>query len=169
MMNKNMLFPVLASLLIGTGCPKMAAHFSPVAAKVGPVTVTISGSQNLPGQAWWTQPPGIYLIKNTNSATGTTEMHILNGADNFQSWLLQTGTAMWPAGDNNGVNFGVADYNNDGIPDLYCILRQNTGTQSAEVHVLGGASGYQTWSLQTGTVLTPEGDTYGVTMALAAR
>ncbi len=68
------------------------------------------------------------------------------GANDFQSWLLTTGTAMWPAGDNNWVNFGIADYNNDGIPDLYCMLRQNTGAQSTEVHVLDGASGYQSWT-----------------------
>jgi hypothetical protein len=40
--------------------------------------------------------PDLIGIKRYLTGTGTTEVHILSGAANFQSFLLQTGTALQP-------------------------------------------------------------------------
>ena len=69
----------------------------------------------------------------------------------YSTFLLQTGTPIGAA--DGAANFGwaVADFNGDGIPDLFGIKTSNTGTGSVEVHVLDGATRYQSFLLQTGT------------------
>ena len=76
----------------------------------------------------------LYCIKKCNTGTNSTEVHILNGNDNFQSYLLQTGTALHETGNN--WEFLLGDYNQNGKLDLYCIKKSNTGTNSTEVRVL---------------------------------
>ncbi len=78
------------------------------------------------------------------------EVHVLDGANNFQSFVLQTGTPINQA-DAANFAFGVGDFNRDGSPDLYCIKHSNTGTKSLEVHILNGADKFQSFLLQTGT------------------
>ncbi|OJJ65578.1 hypothetical protein ASPBRDRAFT_49663 [Aspergillus brasiliensis CBS 101740] len=94
--------------------------------------------------------PDLYCLKRTNTGTGNLEVHILSGASKYQSFLLQTGT---PITEIDAANFNLAvdSFNRDGIPDLYCLKRTNTGTGNLEVHILSGASNYQSFLLQTGT------------------
>src|SRR5262249_62134756 len=73
---------------------------------------------------------------------------------------LHTGTPLAPVEDGNG-DFVLADFDRDGIPDLYFIKRRNTGSNSIEVHVLSGASNYQQFTLHTGTPLAPAQDGNG--------
>jgi hypothetical protein len=95
----------------------------------------------------------LYCLKKTNTGTGTLEVHVLNGTKAFQSFILQTGTAL--NADDAAANFvfGVADFNGDGITDLYCIKRTNTGSKKLEVHVLNGADNFQTFLLHAATAL----------------
>src|SRR6266566_1040606 len=95
--------------------------------------------------------PDLFGIKTSNTGTGSVEVHVLDGATRYQSFLLQTGTPIGAA--DGAANFGwaVADFNGDGIPDLFGIKTSNTGTGSVEVHVLDGATRYQSFLLQTGT------------------
>jgi hypothetical protein len=44
--------------------------------------------------------PDLIGVKRYLTGTGTTEVHILSGAANFQSFLLQTGTALQPVGSS---------------------------------------------------------------------
>jgi hypothetical protein len=95
--------------------------------------------------------PDLFVIKKSGTGTGSTEVHVLSGASDYQSWLLHTGT---PLHETDGTfAFGVADYDGDGISDLFVIKKSGTGTGSTEVHVLSGASDYQSWLLHTGTPL----------------
>ncbi|AGK95421.1 FG-GAP-like repeat-containing protein [Clostridium pasteurianum] len=94
--------------------------------------------------------PDLYCIKE-NGGNAKTEVHILNGADNFQSFLLQTATALPQATDGNW-EFALGDYNNDGKPDLYCI-KENGGNAKTEVHILNGANNFQSFLLETATAL----------------
>src|SRR5439155_23391300 len=72
----------------------------------------------------------------------------------FQSFLLHTGTPIDAVdGAEHFAAWVVADYNGDGVPDLFGIKVSETGTGSVEVHVLDGASGYQNFLLQTGTTI----------------
>ncbi|HEY9833129.1 MAG TPA: DUF4347 domain-containing protein [Stenomitos sp.] len=90
-------------------------------------------------------------IKKSNTGSGKTEVHIMNGATNYKTWLFQTGTALEQTGDN--FDFQAGDYNRDGLLDLFCIKKSETGSRTTEVHVLDGASNFQSFILQTKTVL----------------
>jgi hypothetical protein len=50
-------------------------------------------------------------------------------------FLVHTGTPITEA-DAANFAFAVGDFNRDGIPDVYCLKRTNTGTGTLEVHVL---------------------------------
>jgi hypothetical protein len=93
----------------------------------------------------------LIAIKKRYTGTGSTEVHILSGAGNFQRFILQTGTALHETYDN--FDFTVADWNRDGVPDLIAIKKYSTGTRSTEVHILSGAANFQRFILQTGTAL----------------
>jgi len=93
--------------------------------------------------------PDLFIIKKSNTGTGSTEISILSGASNFQEYLLQTGTILHQT--DHTFNFAVADWNNDGWPDLVIVKKSNTGTKSTEVSVLSGAMNFQEYLLQTGT------------------
>ena len=93
----------------------------------------------------------IYCISKNGTGSKTTEVHILNGANNFQNFILQTKTALHETDGN--WQFLLGDYNHDGILDLYCIAKQYTGTHKTEVHVLSGKNNFQSFLLHTGTIL----------------
>lgn len=102
----------------------------------------------------------LYFIKRRNTGTGTIEVHILSGLSNFQTFIQHSSSALAQAEDGNG-DFLIGDFDRDGTPDLFFIKRRNTGTNSIEVHILSGASGYQQFLLQTGTPLTQGEDSNG--------
>ena len=93
----------------------------------------------------------LYAIKKCNTGSKSTEVHILSGKNNFQSFLFQTGTILHET--NNNWVFLLGDYNHDGNLDLYAINKCNTGSNSTEVHILSGKNNFQTWLLRTGTIL----------------
>ncbi len=97
--------------------------------------------------------PDLIVVDMNGTGTHSTEVHILDGASNFQKWLLHTGT---PLGMTSAAtwSFAAADVDGDGRPDLMAITQYaGTGTHSTEVHVLSGASAFQTWIVHTGTPL----------------
>ena len=49
--------------------------------------------------------------------------------------------------------FLLGDYNNNGILDLYCINKKNTGSNSTEVHILDGITNFKKFLFQTDTPL----------------
>jgi hypothetical protein len=104
--------------------------------------------------------PDLFFIKRKATGTNTIEVHVLSGKSNYQQFILHTGTALAQAEDANG-DFFVADYNGDGIPDLFFIKRRNTGTNTIEVHVLSGKSNYQQFLVHTGTALAQSEDLNG--------
>lgn len=62
-----------------------------------------------------------------------------------------------PLSVNSYWSFFAADYDGDGIADLWIIKRANTGTHSTEVHILKGPD-FQTFIQHCGTPLeeTPD-------------
>ena len=104
----------------------------------------------------------IFAIKKSETGTNSTEFHILDGATNYQSWLLQTGTALHETGDN--FEFQVGDYNGDGLMDIFAVKQSATDSNSTELHILDGASNYQAFSLQTSTALGVTGDNWSFAM-----
>ncbi|MDS0527994.1 NlpC/P60 family protein [Clostridium sp. SHJSY1] len=89
----------------------------------------------------------LYCIKK--NAVNHTEVHILNGADNFKSYLLEQALPI----ENTDYNwdFGIGDNNSDGHPDIYCIKK--LGANNTEVHILDGNSCYQNFLLDMPTIM----------------
>ena len=100
----------------------------------------------------------LYAIKKSKTGTNSTEIHILNGKNNFKSWILQTGTILHETGEN--WEFCLGDYNKDGFVDLFGIKKFETGTNSTEIHILSGKNNFQSFLLQTGTILHETGDSW---------
>ena len=82
-----------------------------------------------------------------------TNLHILNGADNYKSFLKQIILPIENTDEN--WEFGLGDYNGDKKPDLYCI-KKNCGT-STNIHILGDYK-YQSFLLQIPTILHATGE-----------
>ncbi|GAB3348441.1 FG-GAP-like repeat-containing protein [Lysobacter tyrosinilyticus] len=97
----------------------------------------------------------LYAI-NRMGASGTTEVHILNGANHYQSFLLNTASVLHPTGTDNGWMFRVGDYNQDGHPDIYVIAR-NGASGHTEVHVMNGATNYTSYLANIATPLPTTG------------
>ena len=100
----------------------------------------------------------LYCIKKNDTGTNSTEVHILDGNDNFQSFHLETTTALHETGDN--FQFLLGDYNHNKKLDLYCIKKYNTGSNSTEVHILNGNDNFQSFLYNNGTGLPEVGDNY---------
>jgi hypothetical protein len=104
--------------------------------------------------------PDLCFVKRRNTGTNTIEVHVLSGQSNFTQFVMETGTALAQGEDQNG-DFSVADFDHDGIPDLFFIKRRNTGTNQIELHILTGKSKYQQFLIQTGTSLGRNEDLNG--------
>ena len=100
----------------------------------------------------------LYCIKKYNTETNSTEVHILNGNDDFQSLILKTGTKLEETGDN--WKFLLGDFNKNGKLDLYCFKICNTGTNTTEFHILNGNDNFQSFLYEGGIALPEVGDNY---------
>lgn len=97
----------------------------------------------------------IYAI-NKVGASGRTEVHVLNGADSFRTYLAHIATALGVTGRDEKWVFELADYNRDGTLDLYGILRQGSSGRT-EVHVLNGANRFSGYLVNVATPLPATG------------
>lgn len=97
----------------------------------------------------------IYAIAKMGSS-GTTEVHVLNGADGFGTFLAHSTTALHQTGTDNVWVFKLGDMNRDGVLDLYAIGRRGSSGKT-EVHVLDGAAGYRSFLLHAATALHSTG------------
>jgi hypothetical protein len=97
--------------------------------------------------------PDLFAIKVKKTNSFLAEVHILNRASNYQSFLVQTPIAI-AAAEAPNFAWAVRDYNRDGMPDLFAIKVDQTGSGMAEAHVLNGASNYQGFLLHTPTAIT---------------
>lgn len=99
----------------------------------------------------------LYAIRRT-SGSGRTEVHVLNGATRFSTFLLHKATVLGVTGDAPDWKFVVADFNRDGIPDLW-VIRRNTGSGYCELHILNGGTLFQSYLLHRVMPLVAPGDT----------
>lgn len=89
-------------------------------------------------------------------ASNTTEVHVLNGANNYQTYLLNSTTTLFRTGTTNNWVFRLGDYNGDGKLDLYCIYRTGASGKT-EVHILNGANNFSSYLANIATVLGSTG------------
>jgi len=88
------------------------------------------------------------IKKGPQTGTSTTEVHRMTKASNYQTFDLETGTAMHYS---NGVN--TYSYVMDSSNELSAILKGPSGSETTEVHRMTQASNYQSFNLQTRTAL----------------
>ncbi|WP_394696430.1 reprolysin-like metallopeptidase [Pseudoxanthomonas japonensis] len=100
----------------------------------------------------------MYAIAKQGSS-GKTEVHVLNGATNYSTFLLQIATALHGTGSDNTWVFRLGDQNADGKLDLYCINKRG-GSGRTDVHVLNGSNLFQSFLLQTTTAIEATGAGY---------
>lgn len=87
----------------------------------------------------------IYIIKN-NSGSGKIEMHVLSGSSSFQSYIYNVATGL--SQSLAAADFVLSDWTQDGQLDLIYLLRQDSGSQQAEAHMLNGSGNLQQFILQ---------------------
>lgn len=80
--------------------------------------------------------PDLWAIK-THGSSGHTEVHILDGADGYRTFLVHAATAL-PVTNRADWTFGVGDWNGDSTPDLFAINTHDVGSHSTAVFVLNG-------------------------------
>lgn len=90
----------------------------------------------------------LYMIVK-EGANRKTEVHVLDGKDNFISYLLHTETAL--SSTNGSWEFELGNYNDDNKLDLVAINKK--GKNSTELHVLDGANNFSTFIAQLETPL----------------
>ncbi|HKU18782.1 MAG TPA: CHAP domain-containing protein [Candidatus Saccharimonadales bacterium] len=97
--------------------------------------------------------PNLYVVLHNNTSSGKTEVKVLDGSKSYHSWVGGWNT---PDGTHSSadVDYGIADQNGDGTPDVYKIQHQNTSSGHTEVQVMDGANNNQSW---IGGWNTPEG------------
>lgn len=101
----------------------------------------------------------VYAINRNDN--GKVAVHVAEGSRNFGDLTLSIRT---PLDSGSGWRFAIADYEGDGVSDLYAINPDDGGRTS--VHVLGGASNFQTFVAQFRTPLhSIAGDQWAVRAA----
>lgn len=85
--------------------------------------------------------PDLVLIKTSNTSTGHVEVHAASAASNYQTRICDTISSF--ACESDGV-WTMADFDKDGRPDLVFIKTANTPSGHVEVHIVSGASNFQT-------------------------
>ncbi len=85
----------------------------------------------------------LYCINKKNTKSNTTEVHILDGSTNFQTFLLpnKIETALHETGDD--WQFLLGDYNKNGTLDLYCIKKNCIKKKYTEVYILDGSTNFK--------------------------
>jgi hypothetical protein len=91
----------------------------------------------------------LIFIKETNTEGGV-KVQAANGADNFQSLILDAFSIL-PSDPTNGV-YSLVDVNRDGILDLVFIKETNTGG-GVKVQAANGANNFQSLILDAFSVL----------------
>src|SRR5439155_1177392 len=95
--------------------------------------------------------PDLVAIIKSGTGTHTTEVHILDAASAFPTWLLHTATPLPPT--DGSYQLRLADWNRDGRLDLVAIRKGGGPTGSPELYVLDGAGNFQSWLARAGTPL----------------
>lgn len=90
----------------------------------------------------------LYVMSNTGSKTKLT---IYSAASKFGTDIFKTTLKLGAI--DTAYCFAIGDDDRDGIPDLFAIKKNHTGTHKTEVHILSGASSYAEFILHNGTAL----------------
>jgi FG-GAP-like repeat len=96
----------------------------------------------------------MYCIKQ--QGVSSTEVHILDGASSFKSYLLHAGSGLHVS-NSKDFDFALGDYNKDGNLDLWAVRKTASTT---EIHILNGATLFSNFLLHTTTALHPTNENW---------
>jgi hypothetical protein len=107
--------------------------------------------------------PDLVVMLKSGTASGRTELRILDGASGYRQFLLETVTPLDPTDDRH--LFSLADWNGDRRLDLVMVQKAGATSGKTEVRILDGTSNFQAQLLQTDTVLNSTDDRHEITVA----
>ncbi|GAA3342278.1 hypothetical protein GCM10020358_36660 [Amorphoplanes nipponensis] len=87
--------------------------------------------------------PDLVVVRRCGTASGKTEVRVLDGASNFQRYLQESVTALGRAGADH--SFAVADWNGDLYPDLVVLRRSGAKSERTVLQVLNGATRFRSF------------------------
>jgi hypothetical protein len=96
----------------------------------------------------------IIAICMRQCGTQTTEIHILDGGNNYQSFKLHVASALGPTNPQNW-SFIRGHVNSTGFPDVIALCMRQCGSQTTEVHILDGTRNYSAFKLHSTSALGP--------------
>ena len=96
------------------------------------------------------------FVVDRASTSGKTAVTVLGGPA-FTTTLLSGPTSLDASGTDSSVAFLLGDRDRDGTLDLYVVAKSGTASQTTEVRVLDGKSGFTTSLLSRGTALPVTG------------
>ena len=105
----------------------------------------------------------LVVVQRSGTASGRTELRILDGASSFQRFLLETPTVLGPTDDRH--EFSMADWNGDARPDLVVVQKSGTASGQTEVQVIDGAANFQRQLAQNATAQGPTDERHQVALA----
>jgi hypothetical protein len=105
----------------------------------------------------------LVVTQRSGTASGRTELRVIDGASSYQRYLLETAALLGPTDDRHA--FSVADWNGDGLQDLVVVQKSGTASRRTEVRVMDGASTFRRHLLETVTALGPTDDRHAFSVA----
>ncbi|MFI7597462.1 FG-GAP repeat domain-containing protein [Actinoplanes sp. NPDC049681] len=99
----------------------------------------------------------LVVVQRSGTASGRTEVRVVDGASGFQRFLLESTTLLGPTDANE--SFSMTDWNGDGQLDLVVVQRSATASGKVEIRVLSGAAGFGQYLAETVTALGSADDT----------
>lgn len=76
-------------------------------------------------------------------------MHIISAESSYKSFIFQTSTCLHEIKVEDIVDFASGDYNQNGKLDLFCFLKNKTGSNKTELHILDGNNNFKSFLEQT--------------------
>ncbi|MEV6598625.1 VCBS repeat-containing protein [Actinoplanes sp. NPDC051346] len=105
----------------------------------------------------------LVAVRKSGTASGKTEVRVLDGASSFQRYLLEAVSALGATDDRHDLS--VADWNGDGRLDLVAVQKSDTASRKTEVRVLDGASSFRRDLLKAVTALGATDDRHDLSVA----
>jgi surface antigen len=87
--------------------------------------------------------PDLVVVDTANTGSGKVEVHAMDGANGFATWVEHAITVLDPTDATQ--KYALADLNDDNRADLLIINTANTGSGKVEVHALDAATHYSAW------------------------
>lgn len=99
----------------------------------------------------------LVVVQKSGTASGRTELRVVDGASGFQRYLLESATLLGPTDEREA--FSMADWNGDGQLDLVVVQKSGTANHKVEIRILNGAAGFGQYLAETVTALSPADET----------